>query len=58
VGLDHGIQQNLSAYVLQEQWLEIYAPDYVNHTTVAGGDLHGLDGVRRVMNAFRTGSQM
>ncbi len=34
---------------------EIYAPDYVNHTTVAGGDLHGLGGVRSVMNAFRTG---
>jgi len=34
---------------------EIYSPDYVNHTTFAGGDLRGLDGVRSVMTAFRTG---
>lgn len=34
---------------------DVYAQDYVNHTTLAEGDLRGPDAVRGVVTAFRTG---
>ena len=33
---------------------EIYASDYVNHTTTTGGDVRGREGVKQVVTMFRT----